>query len=217
MNRFYFCIALLVAISLPSGCDGGTFLKGTIRDSGGKPVPNALIRLSVKDKHRDTISDDNGSFTISLLHAPLKVDLLLSVTKPGYLPYLKQFSSRDNLQTLTVQLVTERNTHTPIAQQGDEHSSTVALRPGCEIAGTNNPFLSADPIPEFSIASYHSSPLVSYQIEEDGSVSGVKLVRSSGVSKLDQVLIDSVKLWKYRPRPKCGVVDTQMSVTIDFQ
>jgi TonB family protein len=64
---------------------------------------------------------------------------------------------------------------------------------------------------------YKRSPIVKFQIQEDGTVSAVAITRSSGVADIDKKLRASVARWKYKPRPAgCGVIETEMSVTIDW-
>jgi TonB family protein len=66
--------------------------------------------------------------------------------------------------------------------------------------------------------SYKRSPLIKYQIKEDGTVSNAIVTRSSGVADIDKKILDAVARWKYKPRPVgCAVVDNEMSVTIDFR
>jgi TonB family protein len=65
--------------------------------------------------------------------------------------------------------------------------------------------------------SYKGSPLIKYQIQEDGTVSDVLLSRSSGVADIDKKILNAVVRWKYKPRPAgCGIIETEMSVTIDW-
>lgn len=64
--------------------------------------------------------------------------------------------------------------------------------------------------------SYKRSPLIEYQIQEDGTVSDATITRSSGVADIDKQVLEAVARWKYKPRPVgCGVIDTEMSVTFD--
>ena len=64
--------------------------------------------------------------------------------------------------------------------------------------------------------SYKGSPLIKYQIQEDGTVSNATITRSSGVADIDKKVLDAVTRWKYKPRPVgCGVIETEMSVTFD--
>ena len=64
---------------------------------------------------------------------------------------------------------------------------------------------------------YLHSPLVSYNIEEGGTVTNVRLVRSSGASKIDKNFVEQTALNRYKPRlPGCGVIETQMDLTIDW-
>jgi TonB family protein len=63
---------------------------------------------------------------------------------------------------------------------------------------------------------YKNLPVVKYRILEDGSVSNVKLVRRSGVSDVDREAVDWVQSTKYNARPGCGVVDSTITVAVDF-
>ena len=64
---------------------------------------------------------------------------------------------------------------------------------------------------------YENSPLVSFKVDEAGNVFDVKLARSSGVSGVDTKLLEAVRKWRYKPRPGCGVVESEISVTIHFR
>jgi TonB family protein len=65
--------------------------------------------------------------------------------------------------------------------------------------------------------SYKGSPLIKFQIQEEGKVSGALISRSSGVADIDKKVLDAVARWRYKPRPAgCGAIDTEVSVTIDF-
>jgi TonB family protein len=60
---------------------------------------------------------------------------------------------------------------------------------------------------------YKRMPVVQFVVREDGTVSDVKLVQGPGVSQLDAKVLDSIALWKFKPRPSgCGVIESKMSV-----
>lgn len=63
--------------------------------------------------------------------------------------------------------------------------------------------------------SYKHAPIVSFTIKEDGSVSNVRLIRSSGIRDLDQQVLTAIANWKYKPNPGC-TIETKMSLTIDW-
>jgi hypothetical protein len=64
--------------------------------------------------------------------------------------------------------------------------------------------------------SYKRSPIIKYQINPDGSVSNVKLVRTLGVEDIDRKLPAATSNCKYKPHPGCGIVETQMGILIEL-
>lgn len=53
---------------------------------------------------------------------------------------------------------------------------------------------------------FRRPPMVAYEVQEDGEVRKVRLVRHSGIKELDGKLVLAVSQWKYQARPGCGVV-----------
>jgi TonB family protein len=67
------------------------------------------------------------------------------------------------------------------------------------------------------LTGYKSAPTIGYVIETDGSVTNVKVVKSSGSKAVDEVVLDAVKKSSYRPlKPGCGPIDSKATITIDF-
>lgn len=64
---------------------------------------------------------------------------------------------------------------------------------------------------------YRHSPVVSYQVDPDGTVSNVKLIRSTGVKDIDAFAVEWVKQLKYKPAPGCETLLTEVDITIDFR
>jgi TonB family protein len=57
--------------------------------------------------------------------------------------------------------------------------------------------------------SYKRSPIIHYEIHEDGTVSNAAVTRTSGVADIDRKLLDAFSRWKFKPRPAgCGVIET---------
>jgi hypothetical protein len=85
----------------------------------------------------------------------------------------------------------------PLKLEGKWHSTTVSrLLPG---------------------EHYRQHPVVSYNIEEDGRVTNVQLVQSSGVPRIDKDFVEQTALNHYKKRlPGCGVIETKMDLTIDW-
>lgn len=65
--------------------------------------------------------------------------------------------------------------------------------------------------------SYKHAPVVKFDIEENGTVANVRIIRSSGIKDLDEKLIETIRGWEYNPRPGCGVTESEMTATIDWR
>jgi hypothetical protein len=116
-------IALLCASSVVVflvGCDGATFVRGVVRDSEGKPIPEANVKLTTGATTHEVRSTDDGEFEVGGTHAPFKVELTLSATKTGYKPFEKRISSSDGIhQTINIAL-----------EPSSDSSSSPKKRPG---------------------------------------------------------------------------------------
>lgn len=64
---------------------------------------------------------------------------------------------------------------------------------------------------------YRHSPVVAFQILESGETADAILKRSSGVAEMDKYALKSVQESKFNKRPGCGVIETQLDLTIDFR
>jgi TonB family protein len=58
-------------------------------------------------------------------------------------------------------------------------------------------------------------PKVAYVVNEDGSVSNVKILKGTGSPKVDADLVRSVLTWKYKPQLGC-TFEMSMGVIIDI-
>jgi TonB family protein len=66
--------------------------------------------------------------------------------------------------------------------------------------------------------SYKQAPVIKFEIQEDGTVSNTTVTRGSGVAYIDMKILAPVSRWKFKPWPAgCGVIETEMSVDIDFR
>jgi len=79
----------------------------------------------------------------------------------------------------------------------------------------------SQPTPVFRLKEgdvYKRGPMVSFVITEEGKVESVKLIKSSGIQRLDREILKTLLKWKYKPRPAgCGIVEIEMAVTIHFR
>jgi hypothetical protein len=100
MTRTLSYTIILIGFSLLFlGCDGGSRVEGQIRDTKGRPISGATVKLSVVNglsSHPTAVTDSEGRYKTSITHAPSKVSLSLTVEKPGYNGIRKEFYSGDN-------------------------------------------------------------------------------------------------------------------------
>jgi hypothetical protein len=84
-----FALWLAVALLL-SSCDAWTQARGTIRDTSGNPVPDAVVTLKVGSDSRNFRSTEDGSYMTSVSQPPWETEVSITVSKPGYLLYVKK-------------------------------------------------------------------------------------------------------------------------------
>ena len=100
------------------------------------------------------------------------------------------------------------------APGGDRRGATNQV---CQLASANppdfNPFQFVPKVADFT--KLNRRPKVSLVVNEDGSVSAVKILKGTGSSKVDAGLVKSIQAWKYKPQPGC-TVETSMSIVIDI-
>ena len=61
------------------------------------------------------------------------------------------------------------------------------------------------------------SPVVAFEILESGGVANAFVKRSSGFANVDNYALTWVRETKYDKRPSCGVIETQIDVTVDWR
>jgi TonB family protein len=92
-----------------------------------------------------------------------------------------------------------------------------ALPPECKKVTRVHGSFPKGPFKTLPSESYKSSPTVKFLIQEDGSVSDVRVTRSSGVADIDKKVRESVSKWKYNARPSgCGVIESEGTVVIHW-
>ena len=58
---------------------------------------------------------------------------------------------------------------------------------------------------------YRRPPMVAYEVQENGDVRKLRLVRHSGIKALDEKLLSTAVQWKYQTRPGCGVLKVRLA------
>ena len=70
--------------------------------------------------------------------------------------------------------------------------------------------------PGVNFKGYKRSPTVKFDVDEAGTISNIRIKRSSGSVAADQFVLTEIRRWKYKPMPGCGTLETEALVTIDF-
>jgi hypothetical protein len=90
------CALLLASLLtvMAVGCDGYTSVTGRVVDPEGKPIANATVKFMQQpdklreDHSRETTTDKDGHFGVSMSHAPTKtMPFLLEVSKEGFVQH----------------------------------------------------------------------------------------------------------------------------------
>jgi TonB family protein len=58
---------------------------------------------------------------------------------------------------------------------------------------------------------FRRPPMVAFEVQEDGDVRKLRLVRRSGIRELDGKLLLAASNWKYQVRPGCGIVKVPLA------
>jgi len=140
--------------------------------------------------------------TILLAQSPARVRLERATTT-GFL--------QQALQTLKVQV-------------GARHISAVTSEtaPLREQSGKCSVKILKRPEPKFPDnvlqrgETYLGRPVLRVTIEENGDTSHAQLLASSGVHRLDTMLLTDILQWKYQPRPGCGTIEANVVFNIDW-
>jgi hypothetical protein len=103
------CSAAFLALGLTvflllSGCDAWTKAQGTIRDSAGKPIPDAIVTIKVGSDSREFRSAEDGRYMVLMSQPPWKTNVILTVSKPGYILSEKKLKAPSNYKELDVVL-----------------------------------------------------------------------------------------------------------------
>jgi hypothetical protein len=94
----------VAVLLLLSGCDAWTKAQETVRDSEGKPIPDATVTLKHESYSRQFRSDKDGHYLIQISQPPWKIDCNLTVSKTGFVPYEKQLKGPGIYKDLDVVL-----------------------------------------------------------------------------------------------------------------
>ncbi len=60
-------------------------------------------------------------------------------------------------------------------------------------------------------------PQISLKVDEQGKVIHAKLIKSSGITEIDDSALAALKKWKYRAAPSCGIRAVQIEVTVHYR
>ena len=104
MKRSHYLLALSLAFISLIGCDALVSVQGRVVDKDGRPVVGASVRLTAikSGKAREMKTAGDGSFSLSLTHGFFPGRFQLSISKPGYLPYAREFEPKTRSQISVV-------------------------------------------------------------------------------------------------------------------
>ena len=85
--------------------------------------------------------------------------------------------------------------------------------PSCDVSGIVLQSVEATPA---EMTKLNCRPLVSFEVSARGTVSKVKLLRSSGSPTFDEKTLRRISSYSY-PRHHCGVCKMSMPIGVDFQ
>lgn len=112
-------IYLLLFVGFPllsiTGCEGITWLSGTITDPDNSPVKGAKVILyeinpdaAIKES-TEGLSNEKGEYEVMLTHAPGRdLNLKLSVSKKGYVPHNQKIKSGETNKSFNIILEPEK-------------------------------------------------------------------------------------------------------------
>jgi hypothetical protein len=98
-------LVLLVLASMSVSCDGGTRIRGRVRNRTGTYLPDVTVTLRVGGRDTHVRTDTGGYYRISTLHSPFNVEEQLSFEKSGYIGHQITFMSHDGVHELDVTLL----------------------------------------------------------------------------------------------------------------
>jgi len=58
---------------------------------------------------------------------------------------------------------------------------------------------------------YRRPPMVAYEVQENGDIRKLRLVRHSGIKELDEKLLSAAVQWKYEARPGCTALKVRLA------
>ena len=87
-------VAVCIPLLLLCACDGGTSLRGYVRDTHGLPIVGASItmRPDHEGRRHEVHSGNDGTYSITMLHAP-RHSVVVTVSKEGYIEVERRFRS----------------------------------------------------------------------------------------------------------------------------
>lgn len=226
--------AALVGIALPiaAASQAASTPSGTVSDSMGRPLANAVMRLTTlgnSEQVFETRTDDNGNFQF----APVPTgEYMLAVRYPGFSASRQriQLSAGATTISLKVQVGTLQERVTVIGPGGSNGPRTVQTAPApapqaCTPSVTGGhvipPMKLRDVRPryrqEWIDAKLEGVILLQAHIGTDGAVRNVNVISPVNVDLEDEAMA-AVSQWQFSPTYlNCEPVEVQMYVTVAFK
>jgi TonB family protein len=172
------------------------------------------------------LGEDNGEelYENVLQRGPRMIPILKHYLNEEPVSLLARYPSTVRLERTTTVMLLKEALEVLKVRAGARHVSSTSVETSpyrkqdknCELILVRRPgWKFADNLMR-SGESYNGAPVVRADIEENGNLTNVELLNSSGIHRLDAFIMDHVKQWKYAPRKDCGVVRSNIVITIDW-
>jgi len=102
-QRFLQIGLLLLSLFFLEGCDGFLHIRGVVRDTAGKPIPNARVALTHGEGRKfEDMTDSNGCFSAGGTIAPGRYKYDLRIEANGYIPVIAEIETLANRNVVVI-------------------------------------------------------------------------------------------------------------------
>jgi hypothetical protein len=159
-----------------------------------------------------------------LSRGPRMIPLLERYLREEPVSLLKKYPARVRLERTTTISFLNEDLEILRVRAGSRHIASTSVETAplrhqvgeCTVKLVQHPKFEFDANLVQTGESYHGAPVLRADIEENGNLSNMQLLSRSGIRRLDGVLLKDQSEWKYAPRPRCGMVQANIVISIDW-